>query len=356
MRFSDHRQHIDQGHDVDEPEDARDLQLDWQGRAGCDERQRDEEEGDECGGAPDERGIFGCCHAGTDPAAVCPPEQSEECEVETPGPRRPPGREQGILRRHRLQPGGVHRSQGRAQASGGKRPEACHAAQRGGCHRTRSHPAIQNGQRDAEQHREPHRRRGVDDGGDGHERHRQPGSAPQDCCRGEQAEAERQHPRMKVRLEGIRARPRDAVTQGKRGAKRGHDPRTAVDAGADEYEAGPGRCQREQVTGEEEHLDREAARAEERAEDLVEHHVAPLRVQQRAVVRKCAGIGRMEDDGNVEGLIGGAVAVSRAIRGGHQRERDSAGQRQPHRAAVSRCVGLTCVHWRGLHFYDTPRH
>ena len=49
-----------------------------------------------------------------------------------------------------------------------------------------------------------------------------------------------------------------------------------------------------------------------------------MRVDQRRVARKERGVYRAGDDGDVEGLVGDAVAVARTIRGRKQDEGDGA--------------------------------
>ena len=199
-----------------------------------------------------------------------------------------------------------------------------------GRHRERPHSRIEDGERHAQQHGKPQ--------GSGHVYHRgrrdqtngEPGPPAEHCRCRQKADTEGQHAGMKVGLEGVRARPRDAVAHGKCGGKRGNRPAAAVDTRADEQETRPDQREREQVAGKKDRLDRESRRAREHTKDLVEHHVSRLHVEQRAVARKGPRIRNAEDRRDVEGLVRDAVAISRSIGGGQHGK----GHRRRYRTAT----------------------
>ncbi len=102
------RQQIDRREHIDQPEHARDLQLHGEGETRDDERQRQQEDHDQSGRAPDQCFVFSRGLARMLPSSVCPPQQREQCEVGDPRPQRPLRGEQRVFARYRLQPHVIH--------------------------------------------------------------------------------------------------------------------------------------------------------------------------------------------------------------------------------------------------------
>jgi hypothetical protein len=128
------------------------------------------------------------------------------------------------------------------------------------------------------------------------------------------------HPRMKVRLERIRAGPWDAVAKCQRGAKPGHRPSASVQPSANHRGAKPEDHHRRQITGEKHPLETRACCAYQTGDEFIHQHQAPLCIDKGSIARKERGIDRMRDHRDVKGLIGDAIAVAGAICGGEDDE------------------------------------
>jgi hypothetical protein len=140
---------------------------------------------------------------------------------------------------------------------------------------------------------------------------------------------------MKVRLERVGARPRNAVPQRER-RDDGHDhPGRRGKAPADEYQRNPDQCDRQEIAAQKDCVEGKRRQASDRRDELVGDHQPALRVDERSIARKRVGIDGVGNNWNIERLIGDAVAVASAVRGGKQEEDDASahpGQRLPRRS------------------------
>ena len=130
-------------------------------------------------------------------------------------------------------------------------------------------------------------------------------------------------------------------------------PWTAIDARADEPQAGPDHEQRDEVAGQKQRLERDPGRAREGGEHLVDDHEPPLRVDQRRITGKERGIERPDDDRDVERLVG------RRRTGSPLHSRLQAGRRRRRRrrsASEGRLVGAGTVHRRNRHVQQPQVH
>ena len=169
-------------------------------------------------------------------------------EVRGPRPRRPLRGEQRVLARDGLEPRRVHRGQRSAKWSGRHRRDQHDRGDRARpAMTTRRSRAIEDGQRHAHEHRKPQRGGDVHGAAIGDQGDREPRASPKERGDREHADAERQHARKEVRLERIDAGPRNPVSHRERRGQRRDGPWAAIDAGADEHEAGPDHQQRREV-------------------------------------------------------------------------------------------------------------
>ena len=180
---------------------------------------------------------------------------------------------------------------------------------------------------------EPQPGRDVDDSGGGDQHDRQPRPAAQQRGDRQQPERERQHPRVEVRLEGVGAGPGDAVAQ-REGAPRA--PRSPTECWnstrADQQSASQmsaqstagtrrGRTPRARAPV----MPRRAPRGPRRT--TISRPWASMSAASRG---KAAGFERADDDGNVERLVGAAVAIAGAV-GRGERARTGRPPRGPRR-------------------------
>jgi hypothetical protein len=185
-------------------------------------------------------------------------QQREQAKICQPRPQRPVRCEERILARQRLQPDVIHARHRRAQWPGCQRPCAYrdHGDEHGAPETT--HQRIEPRERNADEYRKPDRGGDVHGGRDRDENDSRPETAPQQRGDGQGAEAEREHPRMKIGLEGVGAGARNVVPQGEGGGERGRHPGRAIDALADQNQRRPNHENREHVAGEEQPVERQA--------------------------------------------------------------------------------------------------
>ena len=164
------------------------------------------------------------------------------------------------------------------------------------------------------------------DRGDADQRDRQPVAPAEKRGDGDHPDAERHEARVKVRLQRIRARERDAVPQRHHGRQRDGQPHRGIEPRADRHDARPDTGQRQQVRAEEERLGGRAGGAPDGGEHFVEDEELALRVDDDRVARKRGGVFRADDGRHVGRLVGDAVAVPRAVGRRKQDERDEAGE------------------------------
>ncbi len=144
--------------------------------------------------------------------------------------------------------------------------------------------------------------------------------AAEDVGQRHEADGEDQHPRMEVALERVRTGLGDAVPEGegrnpgRQGPRRGeYGPAQRDGAGIEGQQGRPLR-QREP--------DRQpnSRQANQRAADLVHEEVAALRAEHRPVARVERWIELVKNGGDVEGLVGDAVAIAAGVQRRHQGE------------------------------------
>ena len=106
---------------------------------------------------------------------------------------------------------------------------------------------------------------------------------------GDDAERERQRARIEVRLDGVGAGSRDAVSQCDRGAERS----VAIGERSScphQDNGGPEQRRGDQVADEEDGLEREAGLSHHQRDGVVEQHEAPLGVDEGGVAGKRRGV------------------------------------------------------------------
>ena len=175
-----------------------------------------------------------------------------------------------------------------------------------------------------------------------HEQHREPRAPVEQRGRGQQTETECQHAWMKVRLERVGARAWNAMPEREGRHERKRGPGRRVHAVTDRHQSDPDQRDRQEITGEEECVERDRCGARDGGDDFVGDHQPALRIDQRAVSRKELRVDGLLDDRDVERLIGDAVAIAGAVGRGQQREEDAASRprcRLRHRSRQAKAGG-----------------
>ena len=162
-----------------------------------------------------------------------------------------------------------------------------------------------------------------------------PGAAPQEQCDGDQAQAERHHARVEVRLQRVHGRVEDLVAERQPGHEAGDAPPGPVQCAADADRRTVEQQEGQHVACQEGDGHRDAGAAQDRREPVVEREQAVLRGHVPGEMREQLRVDAVQHDRYVERLVRDAEPVAADI----EQHEDAEGAAPPARSASRRTRG-----------------